>query len=463
MPFRPALFLLTLMLLHSAHAEPVTGTATFLQHIALPPGAVFEARVEDVSRADAAAVVIGSVRIENPGNPPIAFSIDVDPKRIDERHRYSVRATIMINGKLRMTTDRAYPVLTQGGGRTVELLLRPAGPRPAIVGGPVGKPLGALPASFQGDLPCADCEALRYRLNLFADHSYFLGTEYVGRKDGQHYDLGMWSLAPDGRTLTLKGSREPAESFRVVDARSLRKLAQDGRDIESTLNYTLTRRAAFEPIEPRLTMRGMYMHFADSGSFAECRTGQRWSVAQLEDNAALERAYLAARQEPKQELLVVVDGEVRLLPPMEGKGTRPTLVVRRFIEVRPKETCGPRQATAGLLDMYWVLTMLYGKPVTVTTASNQREANVVLHSRDQRVTGSGGCNRIMGSYSLDGSKLGFGPMVSSMMACTEGMDSEREFLDALPRVTAWRIAGVHLELLDAGGAVIARLESRPLR
>jgi hypothetical protein len=118
-----------------------------------------------------------------------------------------------------------------------------------------------------------------------------------------------------------------------------------------------------------------------------CLTGQRGPVAQLEDNAALERAYLGARQEPKQELLVVVDGEVRALPRMEGTGTQPTLVVRRFIEVRPKETCGPRQATAGLLDMYWVLTALNGKPVAAVAPRNQREASLVLHSKDQRVSG----------------------------------------------------------------------------
>lgn len=117
----------------------------------------------------------------------------------------------------------------------------------------------------------------------------------------------------------------------------------------------------------------------------------------------------------------------------------------------------------GLLDMYWVLTTLNGRPVAATLARNQREASLVLHSRDQRVSGSGGCNRITGSYRLQGSELTFGPLAGSMMACADGMDLEQEFLETLPRATGWRIAGVHLELTDAGGAVVARLESRPLR
>jgi putative lipoprotein len=47
--------------------------------MALPPGAVLEATLEDVSRADAAAEVIGQARVEEPGNPPIPFEIRYDP------------------------------------------------------------------------------------------------------------------------------------------------------------------------------------------------------------------------------------------------------------------------------------------------------------------------------------------------------------------------------------------------
>lgn len=110
--------------IHATQADQVKGTATYLQRMALPPHAVFDAHVEDVSRADASAETIGSVRIVGLGNPPIAFAIDIDPQRVDERHRYSVRAMITVDGKLLFTTDQYYPVLTQGNGRNVELLLR---------------------------------------------------------------------------------------------------------------------------------------------------------------------------------------------------------------------------------------------------------------------------------------------------------------------------------------------------
>ena len=56
-------------------ADTVSGTASYRERMALPPEAVFEATLEDVSKADAPVEVIGQVRIEAPGNPSIRFTI----------------------------------------------------------------------------------------------------------------------------------------------------------------------------------------------------------------------------------------------------------------------------------------------------------------------------------------------------------------------------------------------------
>ena len=139
----------------------VRGTVTYRERLALPPDAVFEATLEDVSRADALTVVMGQARIERPGNPPFRFEITYDPARINPSHRYAVRARILVGGELFFSTDRSYPVLTGGHGNEVALLLRRAG-----ASGPVGggdEPLGTLPATFAGDLPCADCLRVAWR------------------------------------------------------------------------------------------------------------------------------------------------------------------------------------------------------------------------------------------------------------------------------------------------------------
>jgi putative lipoprotein len=89
------------------------GTATYLERIALPPNAVFEATLEDVSKAGAKSEVIGSTRIESPGNPHIAFVIPYDRSRIEPQRRYAVRARILVDGKLLYTTDQYYPLASE--------------------------------------------------------------------------------------------------------------------------------------------------------------------------------------------------------------------------------------------------------------------------------------------------------------------------------------------------------------
>ncbi len=204
----------------------------------------------------------------------------------------------------------------------------------------VGATIGGLPATFQGLLPCADCPGIDYQLDLFDDGAFYLGMTYRDRGDAAFYDIGTWSIEPDGRTLALRGGADAPTRFRIVDAATLRLLDRAGNDIASSLSYDLQRSVEFVGMEPRLAMRGMYAYFADAALFTECLTGRRMPVAPEGDNAALERAYLKARREPGEELLVSIEGRIAVRPPMEGEGLRPTVVVDAFLAVLPGEACG---------------------------------------------------------------------------------------------------------------------------
>lgn len=74
--------------------------------------------------------------------------------------------------------------------------------------------------------------------------------------------------------------------------------------------------------------------------------------------------------------------------------------------------------------------------------------------------GFGGCNRFTGTYQQNGDRLTFGKMAMTFMACTEEMDTERDFAAALEQVRSWKILGDHLELFDSSGSLLARLEAR---
>ncbi len=60
-------------------------------------------------------------------------------------------------------------------------------------------PLGELPASFEGDLPCADCEGIRYHLDLFEDGSFFYRLSLSRRRDGAVLDdIGSYRSTATG-------------------------------------------------------------------------------------------------------------------------------------------------------------------------------------------------------------------------------------------------------------------------
>lgn len=136
------------LIANTATAQTIQGSATYRERMALPPTAVFEAALEDVSRADAPAETIARTRIASPGNPPIAFTIAYDPAKILPDHRYVVRARILLEDKLLFASDTATPVITRGSPTSVSILLRRVGagqtapplmPAPDLSKEPIGR------------------------------------------------------------------------------------------------------------------------------------------------------------------------------------------------------------------------------------------------------------------------------------------------------------------------------------
>lgn len=90
----------------AAGPAPATlkGTVLYRERMMLPPGAEVKVQLEDISRADAMAEILAVVTMTPQGGPPFPFAIDYDASRIDERHRYALRATITLDGNLMFTT-----------------------------------------------------------------------------------------------------------------------------------------------------------------------------------------------------------------------------------------------------------------------------------------------------------------------------------------------------------------------
>jgi putative lipoprotein len=93
----------------------LSGNVIYLQRIALPPDAVVTVSLQDISKMDVKAELLGEQRIETKGRQvPIPFAIEYDSSVIDERMMYSVSARIEQDGQLLWINDTVHPVLTRG-------------------------------------------------------------------------------------------------------------------------------------------------------------------------------------------------------------------------------------------------------------------------------------------------------------------------------------------------------------
>jgi uncharacterized lipoprotein YbaY/heat shock protein HslJ len=343
----------------SAATSVVSGSATLREKVALPPDAVFEATIEDVSRSDAPSLVLGRVAWRDPGSPPIRFQIPYTPRLVQANRRYIVRAQIRSADRLLYTTDTAVPVFGAHGTRA-DVVLRRAFDDPPSAGatGRGREGLGALPATFAGTLPCADCPGIEHRLLLRDDGTYVLDLRYLERgPTGVHTERGTWTIGAHDTALVLHRENGRILRFAVRNENAIRMLDLEGRPISSDLPYDLVR--------------------------------------------------------------------------------------------------GREVADAPLEGSYWQLIRLGDQRVLI--AGNARPPYIMLEPKEHRVRGSGGCNTISGPYRTDRTSLRLGPLVSTKMACLDGMDAERRFLDALERTRSFRIRAESLELLDEADVPLAEL------
>lgn len=462
--------LAAVVLMQPAYAGTLTGTATIRERIALPPDAVFEAVLIDIARADAPARELGRMRLQPAGQSPFRFSISYREGDITPRGRYSVRATVRQGERLLFTNDTITPVLTGAPSQPLNLQLVQVGDgqQPTAV----SSPLGRLPASWRGDLPDAG-GTTRWQVDLSSDGAYQLRQTFLDRPEPNRFDdIGRWRLENGSNRLVLRGGREAPLFFQPMDGGSaLRKLDLHGKPIPSRHPDRLQRLGAYAPIEPRLHLQGMFSYLADAASIRLCATGTRLPVAMEGDYRALERAYLKALPAGAagKPTLVNLEGLITSRPSMEtGRPPQRTLVVERFVGVHsgkgcPQPNANTAQTTAPhskatpppLRGTFWTLQALQDGDGPSLSQPPGKPAELLLASDQEHVSGSGGCNRLMGGFRLSGEQLSFSRLASTQMACPPGlMAFEGRYSEALGRVRRWSIDRQTLLLQDGRGRTL---------
>jgi copper homeostasis protein (lipoprotein) len=92
--------------------------------------------------------------------------------------------------------------------------------------------------TYQGVLPCADCEGIKTRIVLQKDLSYVLETRYIGKNEEVFQTKGAFKWDSTGSRITLDGSNN--QMYLVVENK-LFHLDKDGNRITGNLenNYIM--------------------------------------------------------------------------------------------------------------------------------------------------------------------------------------------------------------------------------
>lgn len=321
--------------------------------------------------------------------------------------------------------------------------------------------------SWQGQLPCADCEGINYQLTLHKDKTYEESSEYIGKSDKPYTEKGIWSLMADS---IIQLSRSNGQTQLRISGNTLAILDQQGKAVKSELaaNYRLTRaggttsnNAVWE------AKRKQGIDFIGTGN------GKSWSLEvdsekMIRFQVPKENLQLSASTPTMQKLpdgkgivfRAKTDGgtlAVRILnQPCTDKatGTPSTYTVEVTANAQDYMGCGEFLQDSRI-NGNWVLEQLNGKPLKAADFP-KGIPNLEVQLNSKKVAGHSGCNRFSGALEVQGDKLTLGNLAGTKMACQgPAMDFETNYLNLLSNHTySYIIEDNRLLLRDKGQTVL---------
>jgi heat shock protein HslJ len=144
----------------------------------------------------------------------------------------------------------------------------------------------------------------------------------------------------------------------------------------------------------------------------------------------------------------------KIIPAMLG-ALAVVLVITAIVltqTARPQASpAGPETDPQKLLIPRWFLSALTLDGQTIEIPAGQQTMTIQFEEGD-KANGTGGCNSFGADYQAgkDG-RMSFGPIMSTMMACADGMQQETAYFQALAKVQQFRVEGVKLTLSSQDG------------
>jgi len=109
-----------------AEFQDLHGSVLYREKIALPPEALVEVTLEDVSKMDVKSTVLASQTFKPAGQVPVDFRLSYEDGMVEERGRYSVRAVIRVGEDVLWRSTQSFPALTGDAPEKVTVVVERA-------------------------------------------------------------------------------------------------------------------------------------------------------------------------------------------------------------------------------------------------------------------------------------------------------------------------------------------------
>lgn len=326
--------------------------------------------------------------------------------------------------------------------------------------------LAHVPGTWQGQLPCADCPGINYKLSLLKDGTFEERSEYIGKNGNPAVEKGTWQLSPDS-VVQLSGT-SGNQQFKISGNTLLILDSQGRRNTSALAEKFILRRASNGNLTNTLeNKRQQGIDFIAKGN------GGTWNLEiDLDKNivfeSAGERLKLNAL-EPAEQKLADNKGYI-----YRAKTEAGTLTVRltsqtctdkasgRSFPYEVEVTANAQSYTGcGLflhdnrLNGNWTLQELNGKALNAADYGKGLPT-LDLQLATQRVSGQSGCNRFTGAAEAMGDKLVFGNLAGTRMACPgAAMQTETQYLGLLSgKALTYQLEAEKLTLKNQGKVVL---------
>lgn len=214
----------------------ITGSAISRERLYVPPGAMFDAELVDITRAGEPPTVLGRQRIAPAGPPPYALHIPFHQSRLQLRGRYEVRAAVRLDGRLLLDMPGSHPALIDPAYRHADVILArvPLLAATATAAVPLRQTYWKLVEVVGGAAvspPAADADAAHLVLQREGDRATGSGgcNRFVARYRTDGGQLGFHSLSSGMRLCLKDGTSELAY---VQQLMSVASYMQQGHGLE---------------------------------------------------------------------------------------------------------------------------------------------------------------------------------------------------------------------------------------